>query len=753
MDDGDAVDAGATRPSHPGYEPAGVLHGELMAVLHRAVEQAARRLDAVAAAVYLLSDDGGELRAALIGGSPPSVLTLPGRMSLDSPYASARALTCPGVAILAEPDPPAAPERGALVYPYTVASVRLAAAGRCFGSLTVVRTETGDGEGYDEEDRRRLARIGDRLGDLLAGLDARGARVVPGNLPALVPVFDTERVPAARRTTVWGVPGVPGSAGMTLLYALQRLTEMLNRATTMEHVVRAAEFCVVTPLGARSLVLASAAEGRLWVLGHSGDSASQVRALHGAPQHGDAPAARAARGRGLFLSGGGDGDGGGRTDAAAHLPLVGSRHVLDLPMDDAPPVVGVCCLSFAGPRAFPPEERAVLTMMAGRLGSAVQRIELSTGRQSLVESTQRRLLPPALAEAPRLTTTARYRPARATGEAGGDWYDVITLPDDRVVLVIGDVEGHTLQSAAVMGQLRTAVAAYAGEGHDPAAVLERTDRLLARLGTERLATCCVVAVDTGTGTAQVALAGHPAPLARMPDGSVRPLTAPANVPLGLDGRGPFGLQEHTLAPGTVLTLYSNGMHEPHHDDVRTRLADGNRETGGDLELLADLLLEGAAGRDDDAALLLARYEGAGAGGPLRAARFHVQRRDLRGVGEARGFVHECLCDWGLGDLSTDLVLITSELVTNALIHAGSDVDLRLRASDDRLRLEVRDSESDPPVPAAYSLTDEGSARAEHGRGLFLVDALADTWHTSPNGRGKTVWLEMGIPRADAEPVE
>ncbi|MFI6062885.1 ATP-binding protein [Streptomyces sp. NPDC051286] len=101
----------------------------------------------------------------------------------------------------------------------------------------------------------------------------------------------------------------------------------------------------------------------------------------------------------------------------------------------------------------------------------------------------------------------------------------------------------------------------------------------------------------------------------------------------------------------------------------------------------------------------------------------------------------------MAELSDELVLITSELVTNALIHAGSDVDLRLRAFGDRVRLEVRDSDSDPPVPTAYSLTAEGSARAEHGRGLFLVDALAHTWNTSPSGRGKTVWLEMDIPGA------
>ncbi|KOV76138.1 MULTISPECIES: ATP-binding SpoIIE family protein phosphatase [unclassified Streptomyces] len=762
MDDRSAPDAGS--PDGRRRESAGVLGDELTAVLHRAVHQAAHRLEAVAAAVYLLAPDGGELRAAVIGGSPPSVLTLPGRMKLDSPYASARALAGQSVALLAEPDPLSEPERGALAYPYTVASVPLEAEGHRFGSLTVLRTE--DSGDYTEADCRGLTRIGDRLAVLLAGLHARGATIAPGCLPVLVPVFGTEpSAVAGEQAVVRGVPGVPGSAGMTLLYALQRLTDLLNRATTMEHVVGTAEFCVMAPMRARALALTSAAEGRLWVLGHSGDSGDLVSELHGSALLADTPAARAMRGRALFVHGssrppstgrdldaepgdpssGVPRDGGDGRHAAAYLPLVGSRHVVDLPMAGAAPIVGVCCLSFDGPRTFPPEERAVLTMMAGLLGAAVQRIQLSAARHVLAEGMQRRLLPAVLPEAPRLPTTARYRPAQAASEAGGDWYDVITMPDDRVMLVLGDVEGHTLESAAVMGQLRTSVAAYATEGHGPAALLERTDQLLSRLGTELLATCCVVAVDTGTGVAEVALAGHPAPLARLSDGTVRPLWAPANVPLGLHGRTPYRSQEHTLPPGTVLALYSDGVHEPDRDDVVARLAAEGRGAGADLEILADRLLTDAPGRRDDAALLLARYEGADDSAAPRTARFHIHRRDLRAVRAARGFVRGCLGDWGLADLSDDLELIASELVTNALIHAGSDVDLRLRASRDRVRLEVRDSDSDPPVPTAYSLTDEGSARAEHGRGLYLVDALAHTWNTSPSGRGKTVWLEMEIP--------
>ena len=98
-------------------------------------------------------------------------------------------------------------------------------------------------------------------------------------------------------------------------------------------------------------------------------------------------------------------------------------------------------------------------------------------------------------------------------------------------------------------------------------------------------------------------------------------------------------------------------------------------------------------------------------------------------------------------MSDDLQLVTSEVVTNALIHAGSDVDVRLRAFADHVRLEVRDSDSNPPVPSPFSLSEEGNSQAEHGRGLFLVEALARAWNTSPNGRGKTVWLDVPIPDA------
>jgi anti-sigma regulatory factor (Ser/Thr protein kinase) len=126
---------------------------------------------------------------------------------------------------------------------------------------------------------------------------------------------------------------------------------------------------------------------------------------------------------------------------------------------------------------------------------------------------------------------------------------------------------------------------------------------------------------------------------------------------------------------------------------------------------------------------------------------NIQRHDLGAVQDARRFVDGLLNSWDQAQVSDDVQLLVSEVVTNALIHAGSDVDLRMLAFADHVRMEVRDFASQPPVPYPFAASDEGVAEAEHGRGLFLVEALARDWNTSPNGRGKTVWLEVEVPAA------
>lgn len=170
--------------------------------------------------------------------------------------------------------------------------------------------------------------------------------------------------------------------------------------------------------------------------------------------------------------------------------------------------------------------------------------------------------------------------------------------------------------------------------------------------------------------------------------------------------------------------------------------------GDDLEVLADRIV--ADRREwrvlaDDAALLLVRYEGAHPQGHRRTARMSVQRHHLQGVAQVRLFLRDLLSQWGRVRLQDTLELVTTEVVTNALIHADSEVELRLREYPDRIRVEVRDSDPHPPVPTAIVADEETNQEAESGRGLLIVDALAGDWGSSPAGRGKTTWFEIAIP--------
>ncbi|MET8226090.1 SpoIIE family protein phosphatase [Streptomyces sp. NPDC005301] len=719
-------------------------------VLHHAVREARGRLDAVAAAVYLV-DDQRDLRLALTGGSAPSLFTFPGRMALDGASATARAWATGKAAELIDPDPAGPEQEHVLPYPYTALSAPVATAGRRFGALTVLRLETKGA--YRPAECEALEDIGHRLGRALDGLADDGADVAAGPTPMLVPP-DAE-VDTSVHTPDWGVLSVPGSAGMSMMFPLRRLAELLNRATTMDEVVAAAEYCVMSPLRAEAIVLVQEREGRLWVLGRSGDSAEMARTIHGSGVDDRTPAAAAFRGRPLYVTGekssaGGE-TGSGETRTNAYLPLKGDGQFVDLPFADRTRIVAVCCLSFSGDRRFPPEERAVLGMMAGLLGAAVERVALSAAQRGVAQFLQRFLLPSQLPDLPRLVTAARYRAADGTSKVGGDWFDVFEIADDCAVLIIGDVEGHAMESAAVMGQVRTAMASYAIEGHRPPALIERTGRVLAALGTGLTVTCCVVALDTSDGTAEVALAGHPAPLVRRRDGTLETLDAPANVPLGVPMAHTYQGREHTLQAGSVVMLYTNGLVATPTAGpeacAQALLGSGDR-SASDLEDLADKVvsdLRSPEQRRDDAALLLARYDGARGKDEPRAAGLHIQRRDLRGVKATRKFVHDQLGSWGLQDMADAVELAASEIVTNALIHAGSDVDVRLRAFADHLRLEVRDSDANPPIPSPLSMAEDEIPEAEHGRGLLIVDAVADEWTSHPNGQGKTVSMKMSIP--------
>jgi anti-sigma regulatory factor (Ser/Thr protein kinase) len=301
-----------------------------------------------------------------------------------------------------------------------------------------------------------------------------------------------------------------------------------------------------------------------------------------------------------------------------------------------------------------------------------------------------------------------------------------------------------------MGQLRSGLRAYAMEGHEPADVLSRSSELLAELDTDLYATCCFVRLDREGGVIEIALAGHPPPLLRCPEAGIVVPDALPNLPLAVEPGYAYRSTELTILPGTLLMLYTDGIINSSSGDpvgeARSLLASADRIEASSLHKIADLLAANAATRPerrlDDIAFLFALYEGNPLGSVRRIDRMAIRRHDIQGVRSARRFVRSYLLRRDLEGLVDDMELMASEVVTNALIHADTDVEVWLREYPDRIHVEVRDTDAKPPVPTSITASDEANAVAEHGRGLTIVESLSAAWGNSPHGRGKAVWFDL-----------
>ena len=231
--------------------------------------------------------------------------------------------------------------------------------------------------------------------------------------------------------------------------------------------------------------------------------------------------------------------------------------------------------------------------------------------REVIETLQRHLLPAQLPELPGLEIAAKYLPAEDSGEVGGDWYDVLTLPEARVGLVMGDVAGKGILAAAVMGQVRSALRAYATEGHSPAVVMDRVQRLME---PDEMVTAVYVTVDLDRWTLNYANAGHLPPLLVRPDGSVQPLPG-GQIPLGGRLTRAYRTEAADLASGGTLFLYTDGLVEVRGKSLDDRLtllqetlaatANGRASADALLAHVLETLLGGRAPRDD-VALLIAR---------------------------------------------------------------------------------------------------------------------------------------------------
>ncbi|MFJ3714672.1 SpoIIE family protein phosphatase [Streptomyces sp. NPDC090057] len=423
------------------------------------------------------------------------------------------------------------------------------------------------------------------------------------------------------------------------------------------------------------------------------------------------------------------------------LAEVGPGGLAVLPLPAGGRMAGACLIGWDQPHEFAPDERALLTACAGLAGQALLRAHAFDAEHELVGMLQRTLLPRRLPRLPGAVAVARYLPTTAGLEVGGDWYDVIPLADNHVAFVIGDVQGHNAGAATLMGQMRTALRAYAAEGHSPDVVVAHANRLLLEMETDLFATCAYVDVDMEQGTALCVRAGHLQPVLRHPDGSTEIVQAEGGPPLGVLGQAEFRMTPLRLQPGTVLALTTDGLVESPGADIDEGMdrlaAELAAADPGHLGLVADALLTGAH-RGDDVALLLMRYDGM-AVRPLRES--WTVWRVPEAVRHARRFTRRTLRTWGVSPDTLDAaLLVVSELVTNALVHTGGPVRLDLSLVNHRLRLAVADTSPRSPVqPTSIGWEATG------GRGILLVEAVSAAWGTVPVSGGKQVWADLVPP--------
>ncbi|MEE1784204.1 SpoIIE family protein phosphatase [Streptomyces sp. SP17BM10] len=399
------------------------------------------------------------------------------------------------------------------------------------------------------------------------------------------------------------------TAGAARTALLLTLTRALSRAVTVRDVTAAVTDVARPSFGAASIVLDLVDEGRLLPYAHT----ARGGVLHADPTRSadlseDVMQRSSAHSAPLFSEPGRTPAGNGPA-AWAVLPLVASGRQ-----------VGSCLITFATERTFGHEDRTLYSAFAGILAQSLERARLYDTHHHRAGELQRAMLPRTLPRLPGIASAARYLPSTEGMQIGGDWYDLLRLPDGRIGLVIGDVQGHNAEATAVMGQLRSGLRAYATDGHDPAATLGRTSRLLAELDTELFATCLYLTLDPADGRMTAARAGHPAPV-RIAGARAVELDLPGGPPLGVDPGQPYDLTTGRLAEGETLLVYTDGLvedREEDYDESVQRMLGGlelwARQTGPGrigpepaLERLADLLtlnVTGRRSRPDDVALLL-----------------------------------------------------------------------------------------------------------------------------------------------------
>jgi PAS domain S-box-containing protein len=494
---------------------------------------------------------------------------------------------------------------------------------------------------------------------------------------------------------------------------------------------------------------------------------------------------------------------------------VGLTSVMAAPLIARGEPLGVLSLALSqlterAERHYVADDRDFIGAIASRVAIAIDNSLLFEEERRTALAFQTSLLPHDPPALDGLEVAYKYVPAKpleARGQGiqtqvGGDWYDIIPLAAGRVGIVIGDVEGRGARAAAIMGQLRAALRAFAQDDRPPAEIVRRLDDWYRTLGPSRAETpgaaagdpptvsCTYLVYDAWSRVLSFANAGHGAPLLITGHQVGQMDFRHESVLLGVRGKGmpglpPYREESRTLPPGSTLVFYTDGLTDRRQrvdgdghysdDEVQQMLRQAVRSVAGEsVDAIAQAAERAVPGQiDDDMAIVVVRTSAV----DLRSWEDHFPAEPIR-VSQARRLARAAFTGWGMTAEQIDLAcLLVSEVVTNVVLHAGvsagprhdvafdqaragfpdiprvwdeplldddgagaagQQFTLRLRRGKSSIWVEVFDADLRLPRLRSADENDEG------GRGLYLVDQLATRWGSRPTKDGKAVWFEMSI---------
>lgn len=391
----------------------------------------------------------------------------------------------------------------------------------------------------------------------------------------------------------------------------------------------------------------------------------------------------------------------------------------------------------------PDAELALVEQVAARASVLLANARIHEAEHQIALRLQRALLPDRLLESASIAIAARYEAGSAGLEVGGDWYDSFELSDGRVGLVVGDVVGHGLDAAAAMGRMRTALAALAPHADNPGHLLSRLDEFANGPNGTEFATACVATFDPSSRVLEYASAGHPPMLLVSDLGEPMWLDDGRSVPLGIGRSTPRGHASLTIAAGTTLVLYSDGLVERRRQTLRVGL-DALEQVAvahhdAPVEALCErILAELGGGTDDDIVVMVARCAPTGA----FRYRFRAAPEELRyGRVAVRAWLDEH--DISASDRA-DVLLALGEACANAVEHAyreqrPGDLEIEMVLDNDLLLAEVRDF-------GRWRDSSRDETARNRGRGTAIMEAVAERFTRRSSPAGTTVSLQLRVGR-------